>query len=67
MSGGPIFGAKGAIVRGVVSRSFQNEEHAYGAMVGPPIMHAPMADGRTLKTLMDSGLEGMAIVQAAGL
>jgi hypothetical protein len=35
MSGSPIFGAQGAIVRGVVSRSFSGEKHAYECMMGP--------------------------------
>jgi hypothetical protein len=35
MSGAPIFGAQGAVIRGIVSRSFSNECHAFGAMLGP--------------------------------
>lgn len=29
MSGSPIFGARGAVIRGVVSRSYSGEKHAY--------------------------------------
>ena len=60
MSGGPIFGAQGAVVRGVVSRSFSGEQHAYGAMLGPT-MHMPLIGTKTLKEMMDT--EGMAKIQ----
>lgn len=70
MSGAPIFGAKGAVIRGVVSRSFSGERHAFGAMLGPA-MHLPLDEpqinGRTLRTLMESGNEGIAQVHGAGL
>jgi hypothetical protein len=70
MSGAPIFGAQGAVIRGVVSRSFSNERHAFGAMLGPA-MHLPLDEpshsGRTLQTLMRSGNEGMALIQGVGL
>ena len=66
MSGAPIFGADGAVVRGVVSRSFSGERHAYGAMIGPA-MHLPLGDNITLNTLMKRGTEGIAQVQGSGL
>jgi hypothetical protein len=66
MSGGPIFGADGAVVRGVVSRSFHGERHAFGAMLGPAV-HLPFLDGRTLKGLMEAGTEGIAKIQGQGL
>jgi hypothetical protein len=70
MSGAPIFGAQGAVIRGVVSRSFSNERHAFGAMLGPA-MHLPLDEpslkGRTLRTLMESGNEGLARIQGIGL
>jgi hypothetical protein len=70
MSGAPIFGAKGAVIRGVVSRSFSGERHAFGAMLGPA-MHLPLDEpqikDRTLRTLMESGNEGIAKAQGAGL
>jgi hypothetical protein len=62
MSGGPIFGADGAVVRGVVSRSFSGEAEAYGAMLGPSL-HLPQYDGRSFKNLMDAGGEGIPILQ----
>jgi hypothetical protein len=66
MSGSPIFGALGAIVRGVVSRSFSGEKHAYGCMIGPT-MTLPFTDGRSLKKIMDDGNDGMAVVKGRGL
>lgn len=70
MSGAPIFGAQGAVIRGVVSRSFSNERHAFGAMLGPAMLlplDEPSYKGRTLRTLMESGNEGIARIQGAGL
>lgn len=66
MSGAPIFGGDGAVVRGVVSRSFSGEKHAYGAMLGPA-MHLPLGDDKTLNTLMDAGKEGMPKIQGPDL
>jgi hypothetical protein len=66
MSGAPIFGARGAIVRGVVSRSFSGEEHAFGCMVSPA-MTLPLGDGSSLTKLMSAGTEGMGIVHGEGL
>jgi hypothetical protein len=66
MSGGPIMGADGAVVRGVVSRSFSGESHAFGAMLAP-VMQLPLGDGPTLKALMKAGTEGIARVQGAGI
>ena len=66
MSGAPIFGGDGIVVRGVVSRSFSGERHAFGAMLGPA-MRLPLADGRTLNDLMQNSNEGMPTVQGQGL
>jgi hypothetical protein len=66
MSGGPILGADGAVVRGVVSRSFSGAKHAYGAMVGPA-MHLPLAENMTLRAMMDSGNEGIGKAIGSGL
>lgn len=66
MSGGPILGGDGAVVRGVISRSFSGERHAYGAMLGPA-MRLPLAEGMTLREMMNSGNEGIAKVQGEGL
>ncbi|CCV03321.1 conserved hypothetical protein [Mesorhizobium metallidurans STM 2683] len=70
MSGAPVFGAEGVVVRGVVSRSFSGERHAFGAMLGPAMhlaLDEPSVKGRTLRTLMETGNEGIARIQGAGL
>jgi hypothetical protein len=66
MSGAPIFGAGGSVVRGVVSRSFSGEKHAYGCMIGP-VMTLPFTDGRSLKALIETGNEGIPVVRGHGL
>lgn len=66
MSGGPIFGGDGAVVRGVVSRSFSGEKHTFGAMLGP-VMHLPVTETLTLRNMMDSGSEGIPKVQGVDL
>lgn len=70
MSGAPIFGAQGAVIRGVVSRSFSGEDHAFGSMLGPAMglpLTEPGISGRTLQSLLASGNEGMAIAMGSGL
>lgn len=70
MSGAPIFGGEGVVVRGVVSRSFSGERHAFGAMLGPAMqlrLDEPQVNGRTLQTLMELGTEGIAQVYGVGL
>lgn len=66
MSGAPIFGAQGAVVRGLVSRSFSGEKHAFGSMIGPALT-LPLNDGSSLKSKMSSGNEGMAVVMGQGM
>ena len=65
MSGGPILGAEGAVVRGLVSRSFSGEKHAFGSMV-TPAMKLPIID-ETLEQMMLRGNEGIPHVQGSGL
>lgn len=70
MSGAPVFGAQGAIIRGVVSRSFSGERHAYGAMLGPAMalpLDEPGVSGRTLRSLQKEGLDGITVVYGSGL
>lgn len=70
MSGAPIFGAKGAVVRGIVSRSFSGETHAYGSMLGPAMnlrLDEPHIIGQSLRSLLESGTEGIAKVEGIGL
>jgi len=66
MSGAPIIGAGGIVVRGVVSKSYSGETFATGAMLGP-VMHYPLANGRTLIDLMKDGAEGMPLLNSQGL
>jgi hypothetical protein len=69
MSGAPIFGAQGAIVRGVVSRSFSNDRHASGAMLGPA-MELPLSGpyvSKTLRRIIEEGTDGIALVRGSGL
>lgn len=66
MSGGPILGANGMVTRGVVSRSYTGEKQASGAMLGP-MMHLPLLENETLKSMMDLGNEGIPVVQGQDL
>lgn len=66
MSGSPIFGAGGEVVRGVISRSISGEEHAYGAMLGPA-MHLTLGNDLTLKKIMEMGNEGIPMLQGPDL
>lgn len=70
MSGAPIFGARGAVIRGVVSRSFSGEDHAYGSMLAPTMdlrLDEPQIKNRSLRNLLQNGNEGMPIVEGARL
>lgn len=64
MSGSPIFDLEGRVVRGVVSRSFSGEKHAFGCMLSP-VMDLPVrGTDVTLRKMMESGtVEGMPKVQ----
>ncbi len=70
MSGAPVFGGGGAVIRGVVSRSWQDGRDASGAMLGP-VMDLPLNEQqtheRTLRSLMEQGNEGIAKVHGMGL
>jgi len=70
MSGAPVFGANGAVIRGVVSRSFSGEDHAYGSMLGPAMdlgLDEPQITDRSLRNLLENGNEGMPKIEGAGL
>ena len=70
MSGAPVFGGQGAVIRGVVSRSFGDQRHAHGSMLGPAMqlpLNEPQTSGRTLRSLMQEGNEGIAQVHGMGL
>jgi len=66
MSGSPILGGDGAVIRGVVSKSFSGERSASGALLGPAT-HLPLFDNRSIKDMMLDGSEGIPQIQGAGL
>lgn len=66
MSGSPILGADGMVIRGVVSKSLSEERHAFGTLLGPAT-HLPLFDQRSLKDLMQDGSEGIPQIQGFGL
>lgn len=59
MSGSPIFDLTGRVVRGVVSRSFTGERHAYGCMIGPTMELPVNLENATLRTMLATAREGM--------
>ncbi|MEZ5945810.1 serine protease [Hyphomonas sp.] len=59
MSGGPILVGGGALTKGVVSRSWQDENHATGCLIAP-MMSLPIVNGTSLFDLQQNGNEGIA-------
>jgi len=59
MSGSPILVGGGIITKGVVSRSWQNENHASGCLIAP-MMGLPLVGNKSLLDLMNGGNEGIA-------
>lgn len=66
MSGGPILVGGGVLTKGVVSRSWQDENHASGCLIAP-MMSLPLVDGKSLLDLQRSGNEGIARIEGQGL
>jgi len=66
MSGGPILVGGGVLTKGVVSRSWQNENHATGCLIAP-MMSLPLVGKESLLELQRTGNEGIAQVQGRGL
>jgi hypothetical protein len=65
MSGAPIFNYDGVVVRGVVSRSFSGDRHAYGCLLSP-ILDLPIEDaGTSLRGMMANTAYGMPRVAGA--
>lgn len=66
MSGSPILVGGGILAKGVVSRSWQDENHASGCLVAP-MMKVPLRSGKSLLDLMKDGNEGIAQVMGGDL
>lgn len=66
MSGGPILVGGGVLTKGVVSRSWQDENHATGCLIAP-MLSLPLGGKESLLNLQRTGNEGIAQVQGRGL
>ncbi len=66
MSGSPILGADGVVIRGVVSRAYSGERGASGALLGPATQ-LPIFDNKSIKEMMLDGSEGIPRIQGFGL
>jgi hypothetical protein len=66
MSGGPILVGGGVLTKGVVSRSWQGENHATGCLVAP-MMGLPLVHGKSLLDMMRNQEEGIAQFNGSGL
>ena len=66
MSGSPILVGGGVLTKGVVSRSWQDENHASGCLVAP-MMNLPLIRGKTLIDIMRDGEEGIAQISGPDL
>jgi hypothetical protein len=58
MSGAPILVGSGILTKGVVSRSWQDDNYASGCLVAP-VMNLPLVGGKSLVQMMNSGEEGI--------
>lgn len=61
MSGSPILVGDGVLAKGVVSRSWQDENYASGCLVAP-VMSLPAIKGKSLLEVMRNGNEGIAML-----
>jgi hypothetical protein len=66
MSGSPILVGGGIITKGVVSRSWQDENHASGCLIAP-MMSLRVIGEKSLLDLMKNGAEGIGHFIGAGL
>lgn len=66
MSGSPILVGGGIFTKGVVSRSWQDDNYASGCLVAPA-MNLPLINGRSLYDMMRAGEEGIAQINGANL
>jgi hypothetical protein len=70
MSGAPVFGGEGAIIRGVVSKSWSGDRDATGAMLSPAMrlpLNEPGVVDRSLRSLMRDKAEGIGQVLGLGM
>lgn len=66
MSGSPILVGGGILTKGVVSRSWQDANHASGCLIAP-MMNLPLIHGKSLLDMMTAGNEGIAKIHGSGL
>lgn len=66
MSGSPILVGGGILTKGVVSRSWQGENHASGCLVAP-MTNLPLLNGKSLHDMMKAGEEGIAQINGPNL
>lgn len=66
MSGSPILGGDGVVIRGVVSKAYSGERGASGALLGPATQ-LPIFENKSIKDMMLDGSEGIPRIQGAGL
>lgn len=66
MSGSPILVGSGIVTKGVVSRSWQDENHASGCLVAAA-MDLPIVGNKTLLQLQQEGNDGIAKISGSDL
>jgi hypothetical protein len=66
MSGCPILVGDGVLTKGVVSRSWQDDNHASGCLIAP-MMGLPLMSGKSLLQLQREGKDGIAQIMGRGL
>jgi hypothetical protein len=66
MSGGPILVGSGILAKGVVSRSWQDENYASGCLIAP-IMGLKLQTGKSILDLITTGNEGICDFRGSGM
>lgn len=66
MSGSPILGGDGAVIRGVVSKAYSGERGASGALLGPA-SQLPIFENKSINDMMQDGSEGIPRIEGVGL
>ena len=67
MSGSPILVGGGILTKGVVSRSWEGEEHASGCLIAAAMNLPLLEDGQTLWDLQNAGTQGISKIMGPGL